>query len=202
MRLLLLLVGLLPLSCATVIRPDAVRAANAPQGQIDAVLEQWQAAVDLVNAYLDEQPPAELPWFRLGWSEKGMLLVTDEGVRSFAVASTPWGWLVVQAGFTAQERSWGFVVGPTGQKGDPALQNSFFQGRLGQRGSHSLGGLILHEAAHTLQPSGTVSFLRGARYYWHAIWNGGGEAHPDEADAYRIERQFRDWADQRAVIRS
>ena len=202
MRLLLLLMGLLPLSCATVVRPDAVRAADAPQEQIDAALEQWQAGVQLVNAYLEERPPEGLPWFRLGWSEKGMLLIREEGVQSFAVACTPWGWLVVQSGFTAQERSWGFVVGPSKGNGDPVLENSFFQGWLGQRGSHSLGGLILHEAIHTVQPSGTVGFFRGLRYYWYAIWKGGGEEHPDESFAYQIERDFREWAGQRAVIRS
>lgn len=200
MRSLLLLVGLLPLSCATVIRPDAVREADAPPQQIEHALEQWQDAVELVNAFLVEQQPEELPWFRLGWSDLGMLLVREDGVQPFSVACTPWGSLVVMAGFTAQERSWGFVVGPTEGQGDPLMENSFFQGLFGQRGSHSLGGLILHEAVHTVQPSGTVGFFRGIRYYWYAIWKGGGDEHPDEALAYAIERRFRDWAGQRTVI--
>ena len=58
--------------------------------------------------------PDDLPWFRLAFGERGMLLIRESGVQRFDVACTPWGWLVVKSGFTAQERSWGFVVGPVG----------------------------------------------------------------------------------------
>lgn len=184
-------------SCATVITPDRVRAADAPSIQKQRAVEQWQAAVELVNGFLAEQPPEELPWFRLDLTDQGMLLITEEGVQRFEVACTSWGSLVVMAGYTAQERSWGFVVGPEDGDGDPLLENSFFWGWLGMRGAGSMGGLILHEAVHTLQPSGTVGFWRGLRYYWLAIWHGGGDEHPDEKLAYAIERRFLDWASTR-----
>ena len=187
-------------ACSTVISPAELQAIPEENQGIRAI-ENWKQSISLVNEFLEAQAPAELPWFRLGWSDRhGMFLVREDGVQSFRVACTPWGWLVVKSGFTAQERSWGFVVGPTADGEQPQLDNTFFQGLFGMRGPQSLGGLILHEAIHTVQPSGTVGFFRGLRYYWWAIWKGGGEAHPDEALAYAVERRFRDWAAERARI--
>lgn len=182
--------------CSTVITPEAVRASTVPAELVDRSLGQWEAAVELVNEFLDEQAPKDVPWFRLAYGEQGMLLIREEGVQRFDVACTAWGWVVVKSGFTAQERSWGFVVGPLG--GDqPVFDNSFFYGGFGLKGSHGLGGLILHEAIHTVLENGTTGFFSGFGYYLKAIWHGGGEEHPHETRAYEIEGKFRGWASRR-----
>lgn len=190
--------GLLALTtgCSTVITPEALKASTVPKQLVDRSVDQWRKAIELVNDFLDEQSFEDVPWFRLSYGEQGMLLIRENGVQRFDVACTPWGWFVVKSGFTAQERSWGFVVGPMG--GDqPVFDNSFFYGGFGLRGSHGLGGLILHEAIHTVLENGTTGFFSGLGYYTKAIWHGGGEEHPHEARAYQIEGQFRDWASRR-----
>jgi hypothetical protein len=182
--------------CSTVITPEAVRGSNVPRELVDRSLGQWGAAIELVNEFLDERTLEDVPWFRLAYGERGMLLIREEGVQRFDIACTPWGWLIVKSGFAAQERSWGFVVGPV--EGDqPVFDNSFFYGGLGLRGSHGLGGLILHEAIHTVLKNGTTGFFSGLSYYLQAIWHGGGEEHPHEARAYAIEGKFRGWAGRR-----
>lgn len=189
--------------CATTIAPDRVAKAEAPSALRERSLARWEEAVALVNQYLDEHPRLELPPFRLEMTGRGMRLRTPDGEQDFRVACTAWGWLVTRFGFTAQERSWGFVVGPDGD-GDPVLANTFFRGGLfgGWRSAESLGGLILHEAVHTVSGQGTVGFVPGLRYYAASLVHGGSDTHPDERLAYAIERDFRGWAARRRASES
>lgn len=182
-------------ACSTAITPLAIDAADAPIELRSEANRRWHEAVTLVNQFLAEQPVWELPPFRLRHDPAGMRLVTEEGEQGFAVACTSWGNLVTLAGFTAQERSWGFVVGKQGD-GDDVLANSFLQSSMGLRSVASLGGLILHEAVHTIEGSGTVSFWSGLRYYLLTPIYGGAQRHPHERLAYEVEARFHNWARQ------
>jgi len=177
-----------------VISPASVRASAAPESEQEELVRRWEAAVVAVNQFIEDGQLTELPDFQLELTEHGMLLWREGATEAadFAVKCTAWGRIVVASGYTAQERSWGFVVGPRGE-GEPAVANTFFRTQVAPRSISSLGGLILHEAVHTVEGSGTVSFFSGLAYYWHSLFKGGSAEHPHERLAYEVEARFYAW---------
>jgi hypothetical protein len=196
-----LVLALLSLTAGcTTISPMALRQADLPAARAGQLIQTWQSAVNQVNGFLVEAKNPDLHQYSLELATEGMVLHLGDSSQGFAVQCTPWGSLVESAGFEAQERSWGFVVGARAE-GPPVAANSFFLTADGEdRPSREMAGLILHEAVHTWTDLGTVGFFRGLQYYWYAIFHGGSATHPHERAPYQIETEFYRWHDRRKAL--
>ena len=190
---------LLAAACATVVTPAAVAEADWPEAERAELLDRWQGAVDLANAFLADEANLSLPPARLDLDhEAGMTLQLEEGARPVRVENTWWGDVCVSMGFAAQERSWGFVVGDRGEGPQAVAHSLFYTPWETMKSEEMMAELILHEVSHMVHEEGTVGFCAGVSYYWHAMCHGGGREHPAERLPYATSDEFLAWAEARA----
>lgn len=159
-------------ACTTVITPEGIAGAKAPQEARDDALATWRAAIPLVNGFLASDFRHTLPPGRFELDDRtGMRFVTDEGAWPIEVHSNWWGDLCLFCGFAAQEREYGFVVGEADPERDRSVDNSFFCfGDSTRKGARYVAELILHETTHVVWRRGTVGFWNGFAYYLEAIF--------------------------------
>lgn len=94
-------------------------------------------------------------------------------------------------GFSAQERSDGFVVGRTLPRRDPLIDNSFFRHTNGQLESpQRMAALLLHELTHSVFRDGTVGLLPGLAYYAEAAVTWRYRTLTGERRAYATSEEF------------
>ncbi len=199
MRTATLLAPLLPLlaGCADLpITPATIRAIDAqrvPQPEQESVIAKWREAVAIANDFLASSWRRSLPagHFTLDDSD-GMAFVTERGAWPIAVRCTTWGDLCVAAGFVAQEREWGFVVGETGAERDELVDNTLFlrPDRWGKP-AQEVAELILHETAHVVWREGTIGTWNSLAYYLEALFLFRTTDHSAEERPNAVSHEFR-----------
>lgn len=171
-----------------------------PDPQHTAALAQWSHAVELANEFLDSDYRRTLPPGHFELLPEGMRFNGSERSLPIEVHSTEWGKFVVQAGFAAQERENGFVVGSQPPRKDPLLDHSFFRfgdGRL--LPASSIAELTLHETTHVIYREGTVGFWNGVEYYLEAIFLFRYSNHSAERHANATSEEFEYFAADRSA---
>lgn len=188
-----LLLGLA--ACSTLVSPGAIRdCSSLPESERAEHLARWQAAVELANGFLASEENESMPAGEYLLSDEGMTFRTPEREYEVTIRNTWWGDLTVCTGYTAQERSWGFVVGTEGD-GPEVVANSFFRSPDDEpREPARMARLILHETAHQVHGVGTLSLGKSLHYYWYAIFHPN-TRHPDEELPRRVSKEFVYWSD-------
>lgn len=155
------------------------------------VLKDWNSAVALANEFLTSHYRRTLPAGRFELGPRGMRFVMEHEAIPIEVRSTGWGDWVVQAGFAAQERESGFVVGAEPPRKDPLVDHSFFRDGNGTWLSpRTIAELTLHETTHVIYREGTVGFWNGAAYYLEAIFLFRYSNHSAERHANATSEEF------------
>jgi len=156
-------------------------------------LIRWNDAVDLANGFLASEHRETLPAGQFDHVHDGLVFRTGDLELPITVKATSWGTLCNWFGFTAQERSWGFVVGRRGG-GHELVANSLFLDPEG-RWYHpaDIASLLLHETTHTLYGLGTVSCWAGTKYYLEAIFLLRYRNHSGERLPYATSDEFVRW---------
>ncbi len=192
LRRALLAAALLLPGCASMeVTPTSLREAVGPAADRDQALANWRAAVTLANAFLESPARRTLPPGRFELGEEGMVFHAEGRAWPIRIRSTGWGDLCLLAGFSAQERSWGFVVGKEAPGGDRILDNSFLRDASGAISSPaSMAALILHETTHVVLREGTVGFWKGCAYYLEAIFLFRYDDHSAEREPFASSREF------------
>ena len=171
-RVTLAALALSAAGCTTVITPEEVARAEAPQEVREQSLATWRAAIAVMNEFLASDFRRTLPPGRFELDERdGMRFVTDQGTWPIEVHCNWWGDLCLFTGFAAQEREYGFVVGEADPERDRLVDNSFFCfGDATRKDARWVAELILHETTHVVWRRGTVGFWNGFAYYLEAIF--------------------------------
>jgi len=168
------LVGLAPFltGCVSVpISPALLRTAQAQYPESPDALSRWEKAVERGNAFLRSPYRKTLPEGQLRLTTDGMEFVTAKATLPIRIRCTRFGDFTVACGFSAQERSNGFIVGRTKSARTRLLDNSFFRFSEGEpMPPDSMAELILHELTHSYYRCGTVSFTQGFLYYGETIF--------------------------------
>jgi hypothetical protein len=151
----------------------------------------WKAAVALANDFLASPFRKTLPAGRYDLDDDGMVFSSEGRSWPITIRCTAWGDLCLLTGFSAQERSWGFVVGEQAPGTDRVLDNSFLRDSDGALGAPSdMASLILHETTHVVLRQGTVGFWKGFAYYLEVIFLFRYSDHSAEQDSYSTTREF------------
>ena len=166
----LLAASLLP-GCASVpLTRDQVMLYATADNHGEESLRRWQEAVSICNGFLHSSFRKTLPSGEIRFTDDGMEFVSPPSVQPCRVRCTTWGDLLVHFGYSAQERSDGFVVGRVGPIRDRRFGNSFFLNSDGTPLSNvAIAGMILHELTHSYYHVGMVAFGVGFRYYAESI---------------------------------
>lgn len=181
------LLCLLSVACSAVeITPRALREHRADPAGREEALESWASAVSLANRFLASPERRTLPpgqillredgmhfaWQgRSGLEEETGVLRTFQGEIPLTVWVSGWGGLVNAAGYQAQEREGGFVVGRVDGWKDALVDNSFFKTLEGEwLAIEGQASLLLHEATHVYYEEGTVGFWNSVGYYAEAAF--------------------------------
>ena len=179
--------------CSSVeLTPESIgKAAVGDDLRRDAVAT-WREAVALANEFLDSPQRRTLPAGRYEISDdSGMRFVSAAGAWPIAVRCTTWGDVVVDFGFAAQEREWGFVVGEMEPERDRLVDNSLFVAPNGWRKPASdVADLILHETTHVVWREGTIGFWNGVSYYLETIFLFRYSNHSDERRPNATDEEF------------
>lgn len=188
----LLAAALLLPGCASMeVTPASLREAVGPAAERELALANWTEAVALANAFLESPARQTLPAGRLDLGEEGMTFRAGGRDWPIRVRCTAWGDLCLLAGFSAQERSWGFVVGKEEPGADRILDNSFLRNPFGGVSSPAaMAELILHETTHVVLREGTVGFWKGFAYYLEAIFLFRYDDHSAERRPFATSREF------------
>ena len=162
--------------------PAAIRGSAAPAEEKEEAIGTWTEAVDLANGFLASPFRRTLPEGRFDLDEaEGMRFVAADRTWSIEVRSTTGGDLVLWAGYQAQERSYGFVVGSCPPDEEPLLHHSLFRTKSGDLlDPDALARLVLHETTHVVFREGTIGFWNSLAYYLEAIFLFRSRTHSDE----------------------
>jgi len=159
------------------------------------VIGRWESAVERANAFLASESNTLMPRGSYELLGSGLVYRTDQQDWEVTVRNTWFGDFVVFCGFTAQERSWGFVVGEVGD-GTDMVANSLFVNYFGNpRSVDGMAELILHETAHQVFKVGTLDFPSTLHYYWFSLFRDHA-SHPDEAEPNAVSDEFSAFAAQ------
>jgi len=172
-----------------------VRNSPQPKAESDAALARWQAAVELSNVFLASPWRRTLPVGKFLLSDEGMIFQSDAGEWPVHVRVTMVGDLCARFGFSAQERSDGFVVGRTLPRRDAVMDNTFFRHTDGKFASpQTIAGLLLHELTHSVFREGTVGFWPGFAYYAEAAVTWRYRTLSGERRAFATSEEFHNFA--------
>lgn len=188
------LLALAPLAgCSGVaLTPDSIGASTVAAPLPHDAVATWREAVALANDFLASPWRRTLPAGRLELSDAdGMRFVTEQGAWPISVRCTPWGDVIVDFGFAAQEREWGFVVGSMEPGRDRLVDNSLFVAPNGWRKPASdVADLIVHETTHVVWREGTIGFWNGVSYYLETIFLFRYSNHSDERRPNATDEEF------------
>jgi len=186
----LLLAALGGISCSTLVSPEAIMDSPDLSDEIKAdVIERWESSVERANAFLLSDSNTLMPQGSYELLGSGLVFRTETQDWEVTIRNTWFGDVVVASGFTAQERSWGFVVGEVGE-GEDIVANSLFVTSFGNpRSADGMAELILHETAHQVFDVGTLDFTGTLHYYWYSLFENH-SGHPDEKMPNAVSREF------------
>ena len=184
--------ALLGSGCTSVpVTPAALRAAAPSDAGSSNALVRWQQAVGYCNEFLSSTNRKTLPEGTVKLTDYGMEFVTSNRVQPARIRCTSWGDVLVRFGFSAQERSDGFVVGSEPPGKSRLTDNSFFRNGDGSvMSSPGMAELALHEMTHTYYHCGTVSFGKGVMYYLEAVFLFHYRNHSMERLPFQTSREF------------
>jgi len=190
---------LLAASCSTLVAPRTILAeSDLELAQKEDFLAQWEASLEVANAFLQSEHNQSLPQGQYELRNDGMILRGPDRDYEVTVKKTTMGGLCATFGYPAQERSWGFVVGSS-NRGPAVVANTFFYSVTGKRRNpETMAELILHETAHQVHDVGTLRFSRTMHYYWFSLFYGY-DGHPDEAMPVMVDHEYRSFLRERGA---
>jgi hypothetical protein len=178
--------------CVSVpITPNSIGKVKGRDVEKAGALTRLNDAVLMCNMFLHSTHRKTLPEGEIVLDGDGMTFITATERLPIHIRCSSSGDLVIAFGFTAQERSDGFVVGKLPPKKNRELDNSLFNQPSGNvKKYYQISELILHELTHTYFKQGTVSFAKTIAYYAESIFLFRYRSHSMEKLAFQTTREF------------